>query len=849
MSVSNRDLDAVLRFLAASVRRVRRISLLRGAALVGIVWILSLAAVMSVDARLVIFDDRLRWAMSAGVWTLVLVTALLAVVRPLCRRIGFRQMAGILDARHAEHEERLSSIVELSDQLRDPSAAHGFSLSLYARLCELAGKDVVRLDLRREFPLLAALLRVLLFVALAVGMAVGIASSPHLLGRLFIRAVAPWADVGNLYANDIVVTPGDAVVLSGTVVGIRATVDKSLPATPTIRISRRRGLGWTEEIPEAMSNGLYCTTADDAEPEWRYRVNAGPAMTRYYRVRVSKRPAYDRFTATVTYPDYTGFRSVVFSNEQVSAIRAIEGSRVDFDLTVSEPGTVADFRIGGEPLFGHTMVSNRTSVWSLELVNSDGFRSSIGRHALKSVPDQPPTLVIESPSAKMPPVPPHAKVAIDFTASDDVKVLRPRLRYAVDDDEMRDFGDVDEFGRVGGRLWRGKVELDLSTLDLRKAKKVSLGLFAWDNCPAEFGGPHSATSAVVEVTLAQPGQAVASDVQQSAKEAAALLDEAKKRLQAAARLTDALKGEIAAANRRNEKVSEQSERKTEAAAHEIREAKKRLEELAERFDDDSRFEPLEDPVSQVAEDKVQPVLETVAASPFQERAERQETMANASGELREAEAAVDRLARMVRERTSRVEVFEKAKDVAARQEELARAAADLREDHPDDAAKLEAWKRLEADLARQTAELARAQPRSEFAAAQRQMETAIRKADQRRQAMLSKKPFEGEEDVQAAEKASEILEREIDSQARALDLSKKKPSKGGVASEMEKLEGELHRNESPDYFRKLFRRLGWFRIRGSFEEGVPEQDLADVPTEYRDLVRRYFLKLAEESGK
>ena len=845
MNAQNRDLEAVFRFLAASVRRIRRLALLRGVALIGIVWLVSLAAVMAVDARLVIFDDRLRWAMSAGEWALVVVTALVTVVRPLCRRIGFRQMAAILDRRHSEHEERLSSIVELSDQLRDPTAAHGFSLSLYACLGELARKDVAKLDLRREFPFLSAGLLLLLFAALACAMGVGIAASPHLLGRLFIRAVAPWADVGNLYSNDIVVTPGDAVVLSGTVVDIRAVVDKSLHALPTIRISRRRGLGWTEEIPEAMSNGLYRTTADSAESEWRYRVNAGPAMTRYYRVRVSKRPSYDSFTATVTYPEYTGFRSVVFSNEQVSAIRAIEGSRVSFTLAISEPGTTADFRIGRNPVFDYTMVSNRTDVWSLELVNSDGFRSAVGRHALRSVPDQPPTLVIESPTSGAAPLPPYAKIPIEFTASDDVQVRRPRLRCAIDGGEMRDLGDVDEFGRVGGRLWRGKTELDLSTLDLRQAKKVSFGLFAWDNCPAEFGGAHSATSAVVEVTLTQPGQSAPSNVQQFAKEAAALLDEAKKRLQAAERLADELKNEIAVANRRNEKVSERSERKTESAAHEIGEAKKRLDELAERFDDDERFEALEDAAEEVVENKVQPVLEKVASSPFQERTERQETMANASGELREARSAVDKLARMVRERADRVDVFERAKDVAARQEDLVRAAEDLREDHPDDAAKLEAWKRLEADLARQTAELAHQQPRSEFAAAQRQMEAAIRKADQRRQAMLSKKPFEGEEDVQAAEKAAEILDREIAAEAKTLDLSKRKRSKGGVAGEMEKLEGDLRRNESPDYFRKLFRRLGWFRIQGTLEEGVSEQDFKDVPSEYQDLVRRYFLKLTE----
>ena len=408
--------SSVALLLMRSIRRVRRICLVRGLAAVGIVWILGVVAVMAVDARFVIFDDRIRWAMSAGIALVVLVTAVFAVARPLARRLDFRKLAQAIDARHPELEERFSTLVELSES---DAAKAGFSTALFARVAALGEDDAAEIDLRREFPFFAALVRLGVFLLMLLVLGVGIAVSPNLTGRLFVRAVAPWVDVGNLFSDEIAVKPGDVVALAGSVIRIEAAPvaseadDPSVPRPSyTLRLSRRTGTGWTEETTEPMVNGVYETTADVNEREWRYRVNAGPAVTRYYYVRVSERPEYESFFARVDYPEYTGFAPSVYSNAEVSAIRAIEGSRVRFDLNVTEPGTVADFRIGGRKVFSHTMVSNRTTNWSLELVNRDGFRSSKGRHPLTSYLDQVPTIVIESPASQLPLLPPHAKIHV-----------------------------------------------------------------------------------------------------------------------------------------------------------------------------------------------------------------------------------------------------------------------------------------------------------------------------------------------------------------------------------------------------------------------------------------------------
>ena len=75
---------------------------------------------------------------------------------------------------------------------------------------------------------------------------------------------------------------------------------------------------------------------------------------------------------------------------------------------------------------------------------------------------------------------------------------------------------------------------------------------------------------------------------------------------------------------------------------------------------------------------------------------------------------------------------------------------------------------------------------------------------------------------------------------------KSKGGGGGVSAEVSALAKELQRKDSPDFFKNLFSRLGWFKIRGLSKDGLGARDLKDVPREYRDLVRRYFLKLSEE---
>ena len=806
---------SVGRFLEHAIARVRRIYLIRGIAAVGIVWILGIAAVMTVDSRIVIFDDRVRWAMTAGVWLVALLAAMWAIVRPLRRRLDFRRLAGILDRRHPEQEERLSTLVELSES---DAAKAGFSASLFALVCDLAENDVAKLDLRREFPVFGAWRWFGVFALMALALGVGSAVSPNLVGLLFVRAVAPWADIGNLFSDEIAVKPGDITILSGSVIKIEAapsalnsqpstrnsqpatlnsqpatlnsqpSTRNSQPATRnsySIRISRKRPHGWSEETVEEMAGGVYETTADLNEREWRYRVTAGHAVTRYYYVRVSQMPRYDLFTATVDYPAYTRMKPLVLTNSAVTAITAIQGSRVKFDVKVSDPGTLVDFRIGKEPVFEHTMVSNKTVNWSLDLVNEDGFRAEKGRHPLTSFIDQPPTVLIEKPTGTLR-LPPHAKIPVEITASDDIGIADAYFRVSIDDEPWaQHFGTKIELANPtrnsqlatpNSTFVRTVADVDLSFYDLVFAKNIRFDVVVNDACPPELGGPHSATSTPFTVQFAADEATYAiQELKHEVADARRDIEEARKRLNDAQNLARQVRDEL----RRDPKPSTATEERSERLAHELQEAEKRVSELRDEFLPDERFAPLARPLERILDETLKPLLENVESTQFMDRNERADAVSDAMPEMAKAAQELSDFSERLTERADKVDAFEKAKDLAARQDALAKAAEELTRERPLDTAKLEAWKRLEEAAMRKADELARQDPDSDIAEAKRKMESAAREmaqlkaeieaaaAESNRLAKAAdeqRKSFQGQQQRQAQEIAQAVAD-----QQRALD--------------------------------------------------------------------------------
>lgn len=745
----------VAALLDGAVRRVRCIYIARGIAAALAVFLMSSFVVMGIDAWVTVYSDPLRWAMSLGIYVSSLAAFLFASRRSFPGKIDRLKIAKIFDDRHEENEECLTALVGLSLAAEREGRVPA-SPAFVRLLAAQAEKSAAGIDVKKELTARTVARRLFALGAVALLFAGSFIALPRLAGMLFLRAVAPWADVGNLYSDAIRVTPGDIDALAGGKIVIKAVVEKGFAYEPQIRISRRTALGWGAETAESMSGGVYRATADLGDREWRYRVSAGPAVTKYFFARVHEKPAYKAFSAKVEYPDYTGISPLVVSNEAVTSIRAIEGSRVTFDVVPDHRATKAHLTVAGKESSSWTMVSTNAAGWSLVLENAAGFRSPPRTGTLESVPDMPPSVVIEKPQRSVR-VPPHAKVPLAVTALDDTLGLSNELLVRTGGGTWRVLRSLEKFSRAGASLWKGEDELDLSLLDLEGERRLEFAVLVRDACPPETGGPHCVTSAPVVVSLESKAESFAlQSLAAEEKKLKAKIDEAKKRLAAAVSPAKSAAARI----KREKKVSETADREIAEAAHETREAAKRLEEIREKAGADARLRPLEKKLDEAVEEKTSAVLEKLKAAQFASPEKRSEALEEVPEKLAEALKTVKELEEEFKERMAQLRNHERMEDLARRQVALARSAKTgmRREDgEKPDPRMMEAWKRMQHEAAARAKELAAANNDAQLDEARRRMEKAAALMD--REKAVEQEKAKHAKNPQALEKLAEARER------------------------------------------------------------------------------------------
>ena len=705
--------------LNGAAKRVRRIYMLRGTAVSLAVFLFITLLFMVLDACVTIFYDPLRWTLSATVYLLTLLSVCLTVLRPLLRRIDMLKIAKILDERHENNEECLTTLVELIQDKKRIATSLTF-IRLIAKKAELSVESI---DIVKEFTFRTFLRRIYALLIVLGLLIFSFIALPRLAGVLFIRIVAPWVEVGNIYSDVIKVQPGDVNALLGDEIEINAQADEDFRYIPEIRISHRRGNGWSEETSSSMSGGVYRVIANLSENDWRYRVSAGPAVTRYYSVRVFELPSYKSFSACIEYPEYSGLKTLVISNDAISAIRALEGSKVHFKTELDHRANKAFLNIAGMQRDEWTMVSNRVVTWSLTLENAVGFRAQPAGGVLESIIDNPPSIVLEKPQKSIR-VPPHAKIPIKVTASDDTLYLSNEIVVKIGNGDWQNLRPLSTFSRMGASLWRGADDLDLSLLDLKNVSFLQFAVCVRDAYPVEKGGPHSVTSTPVTVHL--ENRAESYQMQSLADEKANmnnLINEARRRMEAADRLANQAKDNI----NREKKASEETDKQIALSEHEMNEAEKRLDDMREKAAEDPRFKPLKEQLDSLIDETIESIKDKLETAQFAASEDRVKALEEMPKEVKEAMEKLEELKNAMEQRFEKLRNYEKISDIAKRQELLAKAAEEISkaaEEKKSDPKLLDAWMHLQKETAAQAKNVAMESNDAEVDEARREMENA-----------------------------------------------------------------------------------------------------------------------------
>lgn len=205
--------------IASSLRRVlgrvRRIQLLKGILATLAALVFSLVAIMLIDWAFVVERRALRWVMTGSALLVTLITFFRYVVAPLSKRISLTRVARYVETHHPDMQERISTAVSLAGR------GDAGSQVLIDEVIKEAAMDASRVNASSELSAGAA--RKPTWTALtALGILGGLfACFPKITPLLFARAVAPYADLGNVYSYSVrhlsadkqVVTAGDSFTI------------------------------------------------------------------------------------------------------------------------------------------------------------------------------------------------------------------------------------------------------------------------------------------------------------------------------------------------------------------------------------------------------------------------------------------------------------------------------------------------------------------------------------------------------------------------------------------------------------------------------------------------------------
>lgn len=679
----------ILDKLHSMIRRVRRLLLLRGLCATLAVALVCLLAIMAVDAAVTLFSSVARWALSLAGLGATLAAAWWFLVRPLSRRFTLEKMARILEIRHPELQERISTAVELLSS-DDPDSIRG-SQELIAAVVDSAVADVAEVDPRAEFKPARSRKFFLAAAVCAAVVALSLAIWPKQAWTLMARAVAPFLDLGNAYADTLVVDPGDLRVAKGEPVTIQVSVKhKRLQ-----RAEIRRRLPDGKEVVERMAllaeepdgTKRFALTFPSVEADFDYRVRAGAALSRHFSVVAVEPPAVSALSVRYDYPDYTGLPDAE-STSETGEIRAVARTRVTLAATLNKP--VREARLffnesefaaaepeieGGRATWEFELKPGMRGSWHLELADEEGFANQPSSYPVEVLPDKAPVVQIIAPAQREIRLKPTERLPLDLGIVEDFG-FGDLVLLATPDGAVAPAEQVQSLPAPTERAgsYAARAVLDLPALRLGPdQRRLSVQARARDNRPADYDGPGVGLSEVIFVIIDENAKSLAEQaIEAQRQEVEQQIREARQELERARDSLRRAEQELP----KTEEVNSEARRQLDDFTQRNEAARDKLDRIAAAIDT-PLFQEQSRQAAKLADEPLAEAQEKVDTLPMtDERHERVAEAKEARAKVEEAIEGLDQLAKSMREAESDYQAIAKLNELANRQQELAMKAED-----------------------------------------------------------------------------------------------------------------------------------------------------------------------------
>lgn len=683
--------------LQSMINRVRRLLFIRGLCATIASALVCLLLIMAIDASFTLFSSSARWALSLAALGVTLATAWWFLVRPLSRKFTLTHMARILEIRHPELQERISTAVELLSS-EDPESVRG-SEELIGAVVESAVEDVDTVDPRSEFrPAKATKFIIASGICLAIVLLL-LAIWPRQSWTLLTRALAPHLDIGNAWASSLVIEPGDIRIAKSSPVTIEVSVKHKRLKRAEVRRKLQDGTESIERMTligeEPDGTKKFSLTFPNVDENFAYRVRAGSAVSEFYQVSTVDPPAVEHLTVTYDYPEYTGLEDGA-SPSETGEIRAVQHTKVKVTAQLNKPAWTAKLYVNEANEMGTPLVEENTATWEfellaglngtwrIELTDEEGFSNEPVEHPITSLPDKPPIVQIYNPvlrELRLKPterLPIESTVVEDFGFSDVALLVTPQGAK-----EPQVILQSLPTPTNRAENYQSSASLDLSSLELEEGQnRIGVQVQVRDNRPTDYEGPGTGTSETIFITLDKKARSLADQaIEAQRREIEEQVREAKRELERARDEMRRTEQELSRSNEVNERARERLDEFSERTDS----ARNKLDQIAATLNN-SMFQPQSDKARSLAESPVSEAREKADLIPVTD--EKQERLAEARQsreKIEEAIRGVDDLAKEMRSAEDDYRAISKLNDLANRQQELAMQANDLAEKNREEA--------------------------------------------------------------------------------------------------------------------------------------------------------------------
>ena len=459
--------------LARVRRRWRRAAALRASGRVLLAAAVVVALAAATERALAVSDVA---ALLLAIAAMTLVAAAVAVAAwPLRRRPDDRRVARFVEERYPSCADAIVTAVDLT---RAGGAEAGFAPLVVAS----AIRTLDALDLDAVID--PAETRASAWRTAAAGAACVLAlavASPFLQRgfeagyvRLFPRSVSLTVESG-----DLRVAAGRPVTIAAHVRGRRAALGR-ISASVSLDAAGQR-----VTLPMERTADGYRLQVPSVERSFRYRVSAGPAVSREYSVTALHPARVQRIDLQYDFPSFTGLGPRL--DRDSGDVYGPAGTRVRVLVHTDKPvrqgslafsrGTAAPLAAVDDRTLSASLTIEQEGAYRVGLVDPDGLTSESVEYFVRVMDDRPPDIHIMRPGGDEP-ITPLQEVPIEARADDDFGIERMDLVYSVagGPEQVVPFTAVSgtPLARIGARLFA------VEDLKVKPGDVIAYYARAWD---------------------------------------------------------------------------------------------------------------------------------------------------------------------------------------------------------------------------------------------------------------------------------------------------------------------------------------------------------------------------------